>query len=110
MHDQNQKTSGVSGALMSMFRIMKLGMTIVYLKFLIERMVSMSILLVHETQLENSRIYKRRLKLEKMSQKGQMLTLEKLSKSVVSLANQSELILTIVYTKLENVSCFTSWV
>lgn len=56
MHDQNQKTSGVSGALMSMFRIMKLGlflMTIVYLKFLIERMVSMSILLVHETQLES---------------------------------------------------------
>lgn len=90
---------------------MKLGlflMTIVYLKFLIERMVSMSILLVHETQLENSRIYKRRLKLEKMSQKGQMLTLEKLSKSVVTLAHQSELILTIVYTKLENVSCFTS--
>lgn len=39
-----------------------------------------------------------------------MLTLEKLSKSVVSLAHQSELILTIVYTKLENVSCFTSWV
>lgn len=57
--------------------------------------------------LKVSRIYKRRLKLEKMSQKGQMLTLEKLSKSVVSLANQSELILTIVYTKLENVSCFT---
>lgn len=53
MHDQIQKTSGVSGALMSMFRIMKLGMTIVYLKFLIERMVSMSILLVHETQLES---------------------------------------------------------
>lgn len=53
MHDQNQKTSGVSGALMSMFRIMKLGMTIVYLKFLIERMVSMFILLVHETQLES---------------------------------------------------------
>lgn len=53
MHDQNQKTSGVSGALMSMFRIMKLGMTIVYLKFLIERMVSMSIQLVHETQLES---------------------------------------------------------
>lgn len=52
MHDQNQKTSGVSGALMSMFRYMKLGL-FVYLKFLIERMVSMSILLVHETQLES---------------------------------------------------------
>lgn len=39
-----------------------------------------------------------------------MLTLEKLSKCVVSLVHQSELILTIVYTKLENVGCFISWV